>query len=80
MIATLTSKGQITLPVEIRRYLKLQSGDKLDFINCGDGRIEGMVVKSSLKSLKGILPPPKMRVTLEDMKKAIAKGASRDRD
>ena len=31
MIATLTSKGQITLPLAIRRRLNLKAGDQLEF-------------------------------------------------
>lgn len=30
--ATLTSKGQITLPAEVRRELDLDAGDKVDFV------------------------------------------------
>ena len=33
MKATLTSKGQITIPVAVRRRLNLQTGDVLDFDN-----------------------------------------------
>jgi len=31
MIATLTSKGQITIPLAIRERLRLKPGDQLDF-------------------------------------------------
>ena len=40
MTSTVTSKGQITLPAEIRKRLNLQPGDKLDFIVREDGTIE----------------------------------------
>jgi len=35
-IAKITSKGQITIPVEIRRKLNLKEGDKVVFIEDGD--------------------------------------------
>jgi AbrB family looped-hinge helix DNA binding protein len=36
---TLTSKGQITLPVELRRSWNLQAGDQLDFVLADDGSV-----------------------------------------
>lgn len=35
-IAKITSKGQITIPIEIRRKLNLKDGDKVIFIERGD--------------------------------------------
>jgi antitoxin PrlF len=34
-IATVTSKGQVTIPIEIRSRLGLKEGDRLAFINDG---------------------------------------------
>ncbi len=31
-IATLTTKGQLTIPKKIRESLKLQTGDKIEFV------------------------------------------------
>jgi AbrB family looped-hinge helix DNA binding protein len=37
---TLTSKGQITLPVELRRSWDLKQGDQLDFVLTEDGSVQ----------------------------------------
>jgi AbrB family looped-hinge helix DNA binding protein len=37
--STLTSKGQVTLPVELRRRWNLQAGDCVDFCLENDGRV-----------------------------------------
>ena len=34
--ATLSSKGQITLPLEVRKRLGLKKGDKVEFVNEGE--------------------------------------------
>lgn len=40
IISTMTSKGQVTLPAEIRKRLGLTAGDKLSFVIEDEGRIE----------------------------------------
>lgn len=35
--ATLTSKGQITIPLEVRRQLNLEQGDRVEFVPRGKG-------------------------------------------
>lgn len=78
MLATLTSKGQLTLPVSIRRKLHLKPGDKIELFSRNDGHIEGVPVKQAINTLKGILPKPKQTVLLEEMEKAIVEGANND--
>jgi AbrB family looped-hinge helix DNA binding protein len=75
MSATVTSKGQVTIPKEVREKLNLQTGDKLEFLVQEDGTAKVVPVTSSVKELKGMIPKPKKAVSLEDMDKAIAKGA-----
>lgn len=77
MTATLTSKGQLTLPKEIRNRLHLQPGDRLDFMLEEDGTVRMVPVTASLRELKGILPKSKQTLSLEEMDAAIAKAASK---
>jgi antitoxin PrlF len=58
MLATLTSKGQVTLPKEIRDALALESGAKLDFSLQPDGSVNVRPLKNSVASLFGILKRP----------------------
>lgn len=77
MIATITSKGQITLPVSVRRALKIKTGDKLDLIVTEDGEIRGKPISSSLSTLAEILPPAKRKLSLKEMDAAIEEEASK---
>jgi len=70
-VATLTSKGQITFPKEIREQLKLQPGDRGEFLVGTDGRITVWPVTSDVTILKRLIPKPKQPVTLEAMRAAI---------
>ena len=75
--ATLTSKGQITIPVGVRNDLKSDAGDRVEFIQIAPGRYEFVAVTCSVKELKGMFGKPAKTVSIEDMNKAIAKrGAS----
>jgi antitoxin PrlF len=69
--ATITSKGQITLPKAVRDQLDLGPGDRVDFVMAPDGRFDLIPVKASIKSLKGCVPAPKKPVTIEAMRKAV---------
>ena len=76
MIATITSKGQITLPASVRKELKLKTGDKLDIEATPDGEILGKPVSNDLSSLANVLPPAKRKLSLAEMDAAIRRGVS----
>lgn len=73
--ATLTSKGQTTIPKDIRDRLRLKAGDRLDFVLQPDGRVLMVPATIHARELKGMLPRPKKTVSLEQMEKSIRDGA-----
>lgn len=77
--ATLTSKGQVTIPADVRLRLGLESGDRIEFIEM-DG---GYAIKPAIddvRSLKGLLRKPGKPVSIEDMNATIrARGAGAGR-
>ena len=76
--ATLTSKGQITMPKTIRDRLRLRPGDTVDFIIAGDGEIHVRAGHVDVRELQGLLRKPGRRpVSLEAMDAAI--GSARGR-
>lgn len=79
-VATLTSKGQTTIPKEIRDMLGLAPGDKLDFVVESDGRVVLRPATLDVRELRGILRRKGAKpVSLEEMDRAIAQGAMRAR-
>ena len=77
MTSTVTSKGQVTLPVEARRRLRIRPGTKLEFVIRDDGRLEVIPMFGSVKGLKGAVPKPKRALTLCEIDAAISEGARR---
>lgn len=79
-VSTMTSKGQITLPKEVRDYLHAQPGTQIRFTIRENGEIVLKAVNRSVRDLKGMLAPYlkdlKRPVTLEEMDDAIARGAA----
>lgn len=72
--ATITSKGQITIPAEIRFALKLGAGDRIAFEVAPTG---GFTFRPEQKlpvnALKGMFGKSTKTVSIEDMNAAIAK-------
>jgi antitoxin PrlF len=75
--STITSKGQTTIPREIRRHLKLKPGDRIEFIVEPSGKVVLLPVTIDVKELRGILAPARKRVSLEEMEAAIRQRAGR---
>ena len=66
--STLTSKGQMVIPKTIRDRLKLEPGDRLDFIIREDGDILMRPISGDVRSLHGLLHRPgRPAVSVEKM-------------
>ena len=72
-----TSKGQTTIPKEIRDHLHLKPGDRVEFVTDEDGRVVVLPATVDAAELAGILKPPSRPVTLEEMTQAIRKRGGR---
>jgi antitoxin PrlF len=71
--ATITSKGQITIPAEVRLALKLGAGDRIAFEKSPTGGfVFSPVKKVSVTALKGLFGKPSKAVSIQDMNVAIA--------
>lgn len=74
---TLTSKGQLTLPKEIRDRLGLKAGDKLSCSVVGEGEIVLRRKTLDISDLVGVLHVPGKQASIEAMNEAIKDAASR---
>ncbi|MHC4392452.1 MAG: AbrB/MazE/SpoVT family DNA-binding domain-containing protein [Planctomycetota bacterium] len=74
--AKVTSKGQVTIPKEIRHALRLDAGDRVAFRLRSDGIVEMLPETIDLLSLFGAMTPARRGVTIEDMKDAVRQRAS----
>jgi len=78
--ATITSKGQITIPVRVRAALGVDAGDRIEFVEVGKGEFNIVAATRSVKELNGLFRGRRRKpVSIEEMNAAIAKGASRSR-
>ena len=74
--AKVTSKGQITIPNEVRKALKLKPGDRIDFFQNRDGEFVLFPKNRSIRDLEGCVPKLDHIVTIEEMNEAIAAAAA----
>jgi AbrB family looped-hinge helix DNA binding protein len=74
MESALSIKGQATIPKTIRDHLHLEPGDRIKFFVHPDGSVV-ILPKLRTATLKGIVQPPRRRVSVDDMEAAAAEGA-----
>ena len=71
--ARITSKGQVTLPVEIRRRYRLEPGDEIEF------RVEDVgprilpLHRRKLSELAGVLPATRPHASIEEIRKEVGR-------
>jgi antitoxin PrlF len=76
--ATLTSKGQLTLPIELRTQMGLQAGSIVEFIRDDAGSWTLMAKNGDIRELKGIVRYDGPAVSIEDMNVAVMEAATAD--
>lgn len=70
--AKVTSKGQITIPKNIREKLNIKPGDKVNFIVDNEGEVKIYPQKKPIESLRGILHRPGQKsLSVEEMNEGI---------
>jgi AbrB family looped-hinge helix DNA binding protein len=76
MESAITVKGQATIPKAIREHLGLKTGDRVKFFLHPDGSVV-LLPKLPATAMRGMLKSRRRRpVTIDEMTKATAAGAS----
>lgn len=72
--ATLTSKGQLTIPKEVREHLGVDTGDRVNFLVQDDGTVLVQPLTRDVRDLAGLLRRPGTRpVSIEEMREGVGK-------
>ena len=75
--ATITSKGQLTLPKSIRERLRLGAGDRVDFVVTDDGTVVLRPATVDVRELKGFLHRRGLKpLSVEEMNAVIRRRAA----
>jgi antitoxin PrlF len=76
LTATMTSKGQITIPVKIREALGLKPGVRIDFYQTEDGKVTLRPKTGSIMDMKGCLDYDGPPISIEEMNRGIGEHVS----
>jgi len=78
--ATVTSKGQITIPAKVRSALGLNAGDRVEFVEIEKGKFAVIPATRSIRELEGRFYDSRRKpVSIEEMNAAIRRDAARSR-
>lgn len=72
--AAVTSRGQITIPLEVRKRLGIKPGDQVRFLEGVNGECILRPKTGSIMDLKGFAKWTGKPVTIEEMNETIAQG------
>lgn len=75
--ATVTSKGQITIPLTVRQKLGLGAGDRVEFVELASGEFALKAATEDVRSLKGMIRRPARPVSIGAMNAAIKRRGSK---
>lgn len=70
--ATVNSKGQITIPANVRQSLQVVAGDRVEFVEVEPGRFEFFAATRSVRELKGMFGKGRKSVSIDEVNKVIA--------
>jgi antitoxin PrlF len=69
--STVTAKGQVTIPKNIRALLKIDRGSRIEFLVDKSGTVSILPIASDVTALKGMIAKPNKYVSIEDMNDAV---------
>ena len=71
LTAKMTSKGQITIPMEVRKSLDLKPGDMVVFFKASEREFAFKAKNRSIMDMEGCIPKPDHMITIEEMNQAV---------
>lgn len=74
--ATLSTKGQITIPRRVRERMGLATGDRVEFVELPSGQFALQPAVDDVRSLKGMVPRPAKPLSVADMQRIVVKRAA----
>lgn len=75
--ATMTSKGQLTVPAAVRKRLRLRAGSKVDFVENKAGEFVLKPRTGDIRALRGIVKYDGPPVSIEEINDAIGAAATK---